>query len=343
MRVGLVRDHEEWNKFVEGNGGSVFTLWEWGSACELYDHQRLYIGVKKEGELVGGLPLVYMRSRLFGDKLVSMPFSERGSAVLADSEPETVKRLLLEKTKEIADEFNVDFVSLRGFDLGDSTFSKENRFVTFEIPLEGGSEAVWERLDSSRRGHVRSAQDNALEFEEGKTLADLKDYYDLYVDNMRSHGSPPHSFKFYRKLWEGLGSSRMKLYLAKKNGELVNGIIFYPFDDRVFHWGSVSNYERRDLDGGSLLLWKALEWSAENGYATYDLGRTREGSGVYMFKKSFGGRKVWLDDFHYYPNERVELPHPENEKYDTVKNIWRRLPLPVVRLLGPRVRKDISL
>jgi len=65
--------------------------------------------------------------------------------------------------------------------------------------------------------------------------------------------------------------------------------------------GVVSDYEYRDLNGGSLALWKSLQWAANNGYDTYDFGRTREGTGVYMFKKSFGGVKTWYDDYHYFP------------------------------------------
>jgi FemAB-related protein (PEP-CTERM system-associated) len=341
MRVGMVDNRGEWNSLVEDSGGPVFALWEWAEACELYGHQWSCLGAWRGDELVAGVPLVHMRSRAFDDQLVSMPFSEHGSVVSRDDDEAT--SALLDRVREVADRLDVDFVSLRGRDLGDPPgYQRRNRFLTFRIPVGDGPDAVWDGLSSSRRGHVRQARENDLELAEADSLTDLREYFDLYVESVRGHGSPPHAFEFYERLWRGLGD-RMRVLLVRKDGHLVNGIIDFPFGDRVFHWGSVADYEYRDLDGGSLLLWEGLEWSAENRYETYDLGRTREGSGVYSFKKSFGGEKVWYNDYHYFPDGEVTLPNPDDGKYDRFKQVWRRLPMPVVRTLGPPIRGKISL
>jgi lipid II:glycine glycyltransferase (peptidoglycan interpeptide bridge formation enzyme) len=99
----------------------------------------------------------------------------------------------------------------------------------------------------------------------------------------------------------------------------------------------------RPAGGGSFLLWNGIEDACEEGYSTYTLGRTREGTGVYSFKKSWGGEKVWFDDYHYFPGEEAELPNPDDEKYDRVKDAWERLPLKATELVGPPIRRNISL
>lgn len=346
VTVAQSEDPEEWDSFVVENGGPPMALWGWGDAVEVYDHDRWYLEARSDSDLVGVLPLFRMRSRLFGDKLVSVPFTSRGSAVLGDDRPDAAKRALLDRTRELADELGVDFVSLRANDLGDCPrFTRRNRFLAFHVDVDRDPDAVWDGLKPSRQRAVRQARENdAVEFDVGDSVDDLREYYDLYLESMRGHGSPPHSFEFFETLWDRLyEDGHLRLGLVREEGSLINGVIDLAAGTTVVQKGVVSDYERRDLNGGSLVSWRSLKWASDQGYETYDFGRTREGSGVYMFKKSFGGEKVWLDDYHYFPDGEVDLPDSEDEKFDLPKRIWRRLPIAVTRTVGPTLRKDISL
>jgi len=336
-----------WDDFLLENDGPVFATWEWMQACEAYGHEAIPLAVTSGSALIGALPLVHIRSRLFGNKLVSMPFAEYGS-VLTRSNTDmkrAIQQRLLAETRQLADQRNVDFVSLRGRELGTHEhWENKQRWVTFEIPTGEGTEALWDSLDSSRRGHIRQARENDLTHRVGETVEDLEKFYGLYLQTMRGHGSPALPFGFFERLWESFhGAGHMRLSLVEYEGTPINSVIDFPFGSQVYHWKAVSNYEYRDLDGGSLLLWNAIEWAAKEGYDIYNLGRTREGSGVYMYKKSFGGKKVWLSDYHYWPDSKAELPHPETDSYELAKRVWRRLPLRLTRLLGPPIRKNISL
>lgn len=343
LRVREVQQAADWNRFVESNGGPVFARWEWGDLCEAYGHDVVRLGVSSDGEVRGVLPLVHIDSHLFGEKLVSMPYSEYGSLVLADGADPAVRDVLLRRTRERADELGVDSVSLRGRELDDApAFVPKRRFLTFEIPLAEDPEDNWQRLASSRRGHVRNGRENDLTVRPAASLEDLRRYYDLYLENMQQFGTPPHSFAFFRQIWTELGDV-LHVDLAEHGGRLVNGQIVFRFGDRCFHWGAVSDHDYRDLQGGSLLLWNSIEQACLDGYETYSLGRTREGTGVYSYKKSWGGQKTWLDDYHYFPREERALPDPDSEEYELAKKAWRKLPLRATEFVGPWLRKDISL
>lgn len=350
LTVTECRDSDEWNAFLERNDGPVYGSWEWGDAAEAYGHGRRYLAVRENGAIVGGLPLVHIDSAVFGSKLVSPPYAARGSIIAEGDRSVDVTTPLLERTAELAGELGVDFVSLRGKDLGDVPefgFEKQNRFVTHRVNLGDGTDAAWNRIQENRQRQIRqAADDDSLEYTVGSSLEDLREYYDLHLLSMRGHGTPPHSFAFFQTLWDrlaGPGPGDLHIGMVKKNGSLINGILDLSFGSTVYQWGVVNDYEYRDLNGGSWLVWKSLERAAEAGYDTYEMGRTQEGSGVYMFKKSFGGTKTWYDDYHYFPSGEGSLPHPEDQKYDLVKRVWRKLPIPVTRLIGPFVRKDISL
>lgn len=348
LTVTQCRDSTDWDAYLERRDGPVYGLWGWSEAACGYGHDRYDLVVRAEDGIVGALPLVHIRSRVFGSKLVSPPYAARGSIVADDDRTTAVTSLLLERTRELADDLDVDFVSLRGRDLGDvDEFEKRNRFVTFDIDLSGGPDATWENIKESRRRQIRQAADEGeLEYDVGTSIDDLREYYDLYLESMRGHGSPPQSFRFFRTLWDrltGVGPGDLHLGMVRKNGDPINGIIDLSLGSTVYQWGVVTDYEHRELNGGSLVLWKSLERAAEAGYDSYEMGRTREGSGVYMFKKSFGGTKEWYDDYHYFPAGSGELPHPDAEKYEPLKDAWQKLPIPLTRLIGPFARKDISL
>ncbi|MBX0305827.1 GNAT family N-acetyltransferase [Haloarcula salinisoli] len=347
--VGTCTDSDEWNQFVEHNDGPAYNHWAWSDAVASYGHPRWHLVARdnETDEIAAALPIYHVESRLFGSKLLSPAFAERGGIVIDETaQAETAKRLILEQTKRMAAELDAEYVSLRGAQATDAAdFSVKNRYVTFQVSTDQGSDAVWDDIRDSRQRQIRQADDNdALQFKVADSLADLETYYQLYLETMHRHGSPAHSFEFFRTLWDQLHEpGHLRLSLILHEGSPINGMIDLSLGSTVYQWGVVNEYEHRDLNGGSLLLWKSLERAAEDGFDTYEFGRTREGSGVYLFKKSFGGTKTWYDDVHYFPNGEVALPDPEAEKYERAKEIWKRLPLSVTRIVGPQVRKQLGI
>jgi len=348
LATEVCTDDAAWDAFVDANDGPAYALSGWREAVDAYGHDRWQLVVRdtESDELVAALPLYHVDSRLFGSKLLSPAFAERGAVVVGEDASEQAVELLLDQTVQLAQRLGVDSVSLRGAQVtGTDEFVEKNRYVTFQIDTAAGADAVWDGIKDSRQRQVEQAgEDDSLRFSTGSSLDDLREYYGLYLESMRGHGSPPHSFEFFERLWESLyPNGRFRLSTVHRDGSLINGMIDLAVGDTVYQWGVVSDYEYRDLNGGSFLLWKSLDWAAEEGYDTYEFGRTREGSGVYMFKKSFGGSKTWYDDLHYFPGGSETLQDPEDDKYDRAKDIWKRLPLPVTRLIGPQVRKRIGL
>lgn len=341
-------DSTEWNAFLDRHDGPVYARWGWGEAVETYGIDRWHLVVRERstGDIVGALPLYHVESRLFGSQLLSPAFAERGSATVDESQPDRVREMLLSHATRLGTDLGVDVVTLRGSAIdGTEPFVEKNRYVTFQNDVDRHPDAVWADLKDSRQRQVEQADDDpTLQFGVGTTLDDLREYYRLYLESMRGHGSPPHSFAFFETLWNHFAEDgTLRLSTVHRDGALINGMIDLALGSTVYQWGVITDYEHRDLNGGSLLLWKSLAWAAENGYDTYEFGRTREGSGVYMFKKSFGGSKTWYDDLHYFPGEPVSLPNPDDETYDRAKAVWRRLPLSVTRVVGPRIRKRIGL
>jgi hypothetical protein len=91
-----------------------------------------------------------------------------------------------------------------------------------------------------------------------------------------------------------------------------------------------------------LLYWTCLEFATQKGYGTFDFGRSTRGEGTYKFKEQWGARPQPLY-WHYWLRGGGELPqvNPSNRKYRLAIEVWKRLPLPVTRLLGPGIVRYI--
>ena len=88
----LVRDDsagKSWDRFVEQHAAAtVAHLSAWGRiAAGAYGHPSAYLSVEDDGEKLGVLPLVLVSSRIFGRRLVSMPFLDYGGVLVSPPPP----------------------------------------------------------------------------------------------------------------------------------------------------------------------------------------------------------------------------------------------------------------
>lgn len=345
-------ERDEWNDFIKQNGGPVFSLREWGDTLRAYGYDCWHYTVRdrESGAIVGALPLSHVQSRVFGSKLLSPAFATRGSIILDDElndeDSTNVIRLLLEWSKQLATYLDVDVVTLRGSRVAKAEdFVMKNNYTTFKVPVGREIDTVWSGVSESRQQHIKRAVDDpSFQFRVADSLADLREFYELYLVMMRNLGNPSHSFDFFRALWNQFyDDGNLQLSMIHRKDSLDSASITLSLGSTVYQYCTVSQDEHSVSPGGSWLVWKVLQWAVENGYETYYLGRTRENSEAYTFKESFGGSKVWYDDLHYFPGKRVNLSDPEDAKYRRFRGLWRLLPVSVSRALGSPIRKRIGL
>ena len=105
-------DRDRWDDFVRGHqDGTFYHLSGWQSIFrEQLGHATYYLYAESQGSIDGVLPLTRVRSWLFGDALISVPFLVYGGP-LANS-PQTMQRLI-EAATNLADVLGVDYLELR--------------------------------------------------------------------------------------------------------------------------------------------------------------------------------------------------------------------------------------
>src|SRR6516162_10128315 len=82
-----------WDRFVTAMpAGTFFHRATWSRVIEnAFNHRSHYVFAEQDGAITGVLPLAHVKSRLFGNKLVSTPLCVYGGPLAAN--PETAAAL----------------------------------------------------------------------------------------------------------------------------------------------------------------------------------------------------------------------------------------------------------
>jgi len=107
----------------------------------------------------GVLPLVEIRSALFGRTLTSLPFVNFGG-VLAESDE--VARALVDEAGRLAKSSGCKHVELRHIGRRFDDLPCRQHKVTMRLPLQTG---MWDRIDRKARNQVRKAEKSGLTIE----------------------------------------------------------------------------------------------------------------------------------------------------------------------------------
>ena len=85
-----------------------------------------------------------------------------------------------------------------------------------------------------------------------------------------------------------------------------------------------------------------LEFASRQGFSVFDFGRSTAGEGTYRFKEQWGAKPVPMY-WHYWVRPGASMPDltNRNPKYRLAIEAWKRLPVPVTRILGPPIVKNI--
>ncbi len=336
----------EWESYVRGaDGASFFHGLGWRRAVErCFGLRPEYLVVRRAGRIAGVLPLFEMKSLLFGHSLVSLPFAIGGGAVADD---EAAARALIDEAKSLAEQRRADYLELRSERALAPELATKDLYVTFRADLGEGEEALLRRMERKRR-QMMSYVGKAGFTTRVTGSEELPLFYELFAESMRRHGTPVYPRRFLAEI------------LARHPGE-TNLFFVYQGDQRDQPLAAVLNLlfkgvlmpfyagaARPGPDGerprgvDDFLYLALMRWGREQGFHTFDFGRSKRGTGAYKFKARWGMEEVPLA-YQYHLVRARELPNvsPANPRYNALIETWKRLPLHLTKLLGPMIVRRV--
>jgi len=296
--------------------------------------------------IVGILPLVHIKSLIFGNLLVSMPFLNYGG-VLADT-PQATGGLLEQATK-ICSNLRASYIELRHLNPMDG-LGPINRYNSFQktdkvrmiLKVPDSSEKLLKSFKAKLRSQILRPQKEGLKsFIGGEGLLD--DFYRVFTVNMRDLGSPVHSKKLFQKILVHL-EQNSKIGIVKYNNLPVAAGLILLFRDTVEILWASSLREYNRLSPNMLLYWSFLDYTCSQGFRYFDFGRSTPGGGTYKFKEQWGAesRRLYWNVYSRF-NDYNQNSGDHSEWVSRAIIIWQYLPVFLTNFIGPRIRASIPL
>jgi len=327
----------EWDSAVRGSTGwTHFHLYDWHRIFEgVFGHECIYLVARNEQDAIGGiLPLVRVRSLLFGHYLVSLPFLNYGgplgttgavralaAAAAARAATDGVKLLELRSRQELPLDLPV---------------SHRKITVVLDLPPQG-SQALFKSFDSKLRSQIRRPQKEGVEVRFGRDQ--VGPFFEVFSSHMRDLGTPTQPRRFFEAIADSFPDAWFGCaWLAEK--PVACGAGFRWGGEFEMTWAS-SLYAYNKLAPNMLLYWAFMERAMEQGLTLFNFGRCTPGSGTHRFKRQWGSRDEQLWWYQQGRGDTTATPSPDHGAFSWGPRLWRRLPLPVATALGPRIVRYI--
>jgi FemAB-related protein (PEP-CTERM system-associated) len=340
VRIRPVGDGDagRWNAFLVGCGrGNFYQRYEWQTTNrDVLGHDVLSLMAERDGDVVGVLPLVHVRSLLFGSILSSMPFVNLGGPAGVDTE---IEDALVREACRRADGLDCHYMEVRSKrPLADLPAVSSK--VSMTVPLDGGPEAAWENLSGKHRKQVRRAQEAGLEFRQGG-LDLLDDFYRLMELSWRGLGTPLYRKSYFATIIERLDPD-MRLTVAYHQDVPVATAFDGFFVDMVGGMWAAVDPAHRQLQPNYSLYWELIRDAAERGFRQFHLGRSTANSGAAQFKAKWNAQPEPLHwSYHLVRADDIPGLNPDNPRFLMAIRAWRRLPLAITRRAGPALARLI--
>ncbi|HSK54764.1 MAG TPA: peptidoglycan bridge formation glycyltransferase FemA/FemB family protein [Jiangellales bacterium] len=181
-------------------------------------------------------------------------------------------------------------------------FSAGQPRYVFQVPLADRTEDdVLKGFNQLWRRNVKKAAKSGVEVTHG-TADDLPAFHALYAETARRDGFTPRPLAYFDGMWQamtGEAPERLRLYLARHEGDLVAATTMVRVGDHAWYSYGASSTAKREVRGSNAVQWRMIRDALAEKCSVYDLrGITETLSeddphfGLIRFKLGTGGEAV---------------------------------------------------
>ena len=328
-----------WDAFVIAHPhGTFFHRAAWADVIRrAFGHRTHYLSATRDGVLTGVLPLARVKTMLFGDTLISVPFCVYGGPLAADPESAAA---LVDAAEQLLKQTGASAVEFRHREEVEGDWlERPDLYVTFRKPIEADDEKNLKAIPRKQRAMVRKGIQNALSSVANHDTALL---HGIYAESVRNLGTPVFSRRYFSLLAEVFRDDCDVVTILDGENPIASVLNFY-FRDEVLPYYGGGTSAARGRAGNDFLYWEVMRRAAGRGCRLFDFGRSKLGTGSHDFKKNWGFMAEPLRyRYKLAPGASIPDHNPLNPKYRLFIAGWKKLPLPVANMVGPHIVRGLG-
>lgn len=329
----------EWDGFASGKPGFThFHRYGWKAVIEAsFGHECLYLAAREaDGSLAGVLPLVRVKSLLFGHFLVSMPFLNYGGPLGSAASIGA----LAEAAAALATSSGAKLLELRARGQLPLAMPASHRKITVVLDLPSDPDALMKSFGSKLRSQVRRPGKEGVTMRFGADQ--VEPFFDVFSRHMLHLGTPTLPQRFFEAIAAEFPEDAWFGCAWLQERPVACGAGFRWGGEFEMTWAS-SLVEHNRIAPNMLVYWAFMERAIAERAAVFNFGRCTPDSGTHRFKRQWGSRDEQLWWYQQSSGDEGEsaTPSPDQGRYRWAPALWRRLPLRLSRILGPHLVKSI--
>ena len=340
----LGSDTSAWDAFVHKHPqATFFHLAAWRQIIQAaFAHRAHYLVAEQDGAIVGVLPLVQVKTRLFGHTLISNPFCVYGGPLAVSA---AACRALADAAAGLRAKLGAAACEFRFLQAPDEGWLDEGwkprdaLYVTFRRAIAGDDDANLKAIPRKQRAVVRKGIERGLA---ARVDRDVDGLHAIYARSVRNLGTPVFSRRYFRLLAEVFGDALDVVTIRDGAQDVASVMNFYWRDEVIPYYGGGTTAARACF-GNDFMYWEVMRLAAARGCKLFDFGRSKAGTGAFSFKKNWGFVPQALPyRFQLAPGQSIPEVNPLNPKYRLMIAAWKRLPVPVANVLGPVLVRGVG-
>lgn len=330
----------QWDDFVLAHPrASFFHRSAWRHvAPSVFGHRPHYLSAMAGDTVTAVLPLIEVKSRLFGHALISNAFCVGGGPLARD---DGALLEVLDQAEHLGRRLGVDYVELRDTPTaGEAWLTRDDLYAGFEGPIDPDADKNLLQIPRKQRAVVRKAQDKGFSVSIDRTT---QHFFGLYASTVRDHGTPALPRKFFDTLLSTFGED-CEVLTVHQNGAPISSVLSYYFRGAVLPYYTGSRREAaRGSGANDMMYWALMRRAVERGCTVFDFGRSKVGTGPYSFKRNWGFEPRPISHQYRLMNSD-ELPNinPTNPRYALFIKAWQKLPVPVATAISPILSRSLA-
>ncbi len=301
-------------------------------------HKPFLLQAARDGKLVGQLSLALVSGPIFGRFLVALPYLNSGGVISND---QATTDALMDRAVSLTDQHKCRYLELRHEEpiKHPSLNSELTTKVHMRMPLPSDVETLRSDLKASVRNQVKKGERPGFAIEWGGVEL-LDDFYSVFSRKMRDLGTPVFSRKLFEAILTELPEMAELCCVRDGSKTIAAALLVHGSEvTEVPSASSLPGYNRTNAN--MLMYWNLLARSVERGQQVFDFGRSTMDGPTYKFKKQWGAKPHPATWQYYLRSGSVDDMRPDSGKKQFLIRIWKRLPVWLTNLIGPRIVKGI--